>query len=227
MPSATLSDALPPALRYIIPGVVLRPSSGEGIPHWWQDFSLELLPGWPQLLATCCLAALYRDWSVLALAVALWGVLVAEVRNPFDFRMPHETRNGTAHSTSARGLNHCWVLPLQALRPVNNPNEPQITPIWDRRNRSEMYSIPATIALATGLLAWYLGRSLPEICAVYAATVCIACAGDGRTLRADGEWRGDRDPDHGSDPLWQDIHKDDDSLHRRATKLGLARKCLQ
>ena len=49
----------------------------------------------------------------------------------------------------------------------------------------------------------------------------------GRTLRANGVWAGDRDPDHGSDPLWQDIHKEDDSLHRRATKLGLARKFLQ
>jgi hypothetical protein len=90
-----------------------------------------------------------------------------------------------------------------------------------------MYSIPGTIALATGLLAWRLGGSLPVVCAVYAATVLLAWGGDGRTLRANGVWAGDRDPDHGSDPLWQDIHKEDDSLHRRATKLGLARKFLQ
>jgi hypothetical protein len=88
MPSATLSDALPPALRYVIPGVVLRPpADGGSRPQWWQ-FSLELVPGWPQLLATCCLAGLYRDWAALALAVALWGVLVAEVRsNSFDAQL--------------------------------------------------------------------------------------------------------------------------------------------
>jgi len=182
--------AHPALLAYVVPGLVLRSSSsGSGGGGRQQQnkqqqqqqqqqlaglsaaagLHVGALPGWPQLLLVGGLAGLYRHLALAALALAAWGAYVAE-----DMRVC-----GTVAQLCVCAL--LWDL---AVGPRCG------TPLWDQSNRPEKHSIPISLGSAAGVAAWALGGSDMAVVLAFVVVSFASWGGDGRTLRADGGWRG-------------------------------------